>query len=87
MEDERFMMGNYTLDVSKYDLSEQDAAVIDNAISLVENNWSLRKLAENTGISKSTLQRDFANKLKYFSYELYQLVQRRYTEHTTYGRG
>ena len=71
----------YTIDVSKYELTEKEKEILRNAIDLVNNNWSLRELSRNCGISKSTLQKDFTDKLRYISFELYQLVRKRYEQH------
>lgn len=82
-----FMYGNYTLDCSRYDLTPDEDRTIEVAIDLVENDWSLAELSRNSGIPRSTLQRKFQNDLKGLSFELYQLVQKRYKEHINHTKG
>ncbi len=77
----------YTLDISKYDLSDSEKAVIDNAADLVDYGWSLRTLSENCGVSRSKLQKDFATTLRYVCYELYQLVQKQYSINRPHTKG
>ena len=67
----------YQLDVDKYELTDKDKMILDNAILLVDNVWSLRTLSRNVLRSKSQLSRDFQKPLRQLSYELYQIVRKR----------
>ncbi len=67
----------YLLDGTyNFDLSEKEKVLLDNAIMLIDNNWSLRCLSRNVGKSKSQLHRDFQLSLKKVSFELYHYVNR-----------
>ena len=82
-----YSLYGYTIDVSKWDMTDSERNIVYLASELVDNDWSLSELSKNTGVPKSTLQREFTNKLRYLSYELYQCVQRRYKQHKTYTKG
>ena len=62
-------------DICSYELSKCQSAILDNAITLVDNRWSLRKTAAETGRSKSQLSRDF-KLLRSISYDLYKVVDK-----------
>lgn len=77
-----FEYNGYALDICRYDLTDHEMMILDNAYMLVTNKWSLRCLSRNIGRSRSQLSRDFQKPLKYISYELYTLVQRTYRENS-----
>ena len=67
----------YMLDnVCNYELTDLEKEILDNAIILVNQNWSLRKLSKNVGRSRSQLSRDFQKPLKRLSYDLYGCVRK-----------
>ena len=80
--DSLYEYNGYALDICRYDLTDRETMILDNADMLVSNKWSLRCLSRNTGRSRSQLSRDFQKPLKYLSYELYKLVQRTYKENS-----
>ena len=68
---------NYLLDdIRIYELTDHEQMILDNAILLVDNNYSLRKLSRNVGRSRSQLSRDFQKPLRTLSYELYGCVRK-----------
>ena len=69
---------NYFLDdLNTYDLTKKQTEILDNAILSIDNNWSLRKLSREIGLSKSQLSRDFQT-LKTISRELYLVLRKQY---------
>lgn len=69
---------NYMLNdgVYNYTLSDKDKEVLDEAIWLIDNKVSIRKVCNEFGKSKSTIHRDLSIKLNNISSELYVCVKR-----------
>lgn len=73
MYNDMYQWKGYQLDsLMVFDLTEQDVHLLDACIFLVDNNYSIRKTAENVGYSKSTLHRRIHMNLRRLSYELYR---------------
>lgn len=68
----------YLLDDNQYvwDLTENDKQLLDAAVYLVDNRYSIRKAALNCNYSKSTLHRKIHTQLRQLSSELYKCVIR-----------
>ncbi len=71
---EQYEYKGYRLDVSIWSLSDRKKEILDNAISFIENKYSLRQLSENCGRSTSTVCSDF-HILPTISTELNDLVR------------
>lgn len=65
----------YELDCNEWELTNEEINILNAAILLVDNHWSIRKLARNILKSKSQVHRDL-HKVRALSYELYQCVKR-----------
>lgn len=59
-----------------WSLSDHDIRILDAAVDLVENNYTLRELAVNSMIPRSTLCDYFKFSLRQLSYELYTSVRK-----------
>jgi len=80
------LYAGYQLDVSRYDLTNREIKILNDAVLLVDNGWSLRKLSRNVLRSKSQLSRDFQKPLRTISYELWQRVQKTYQKNMRYKK-
>ena len=76
----RYYEGYFLDDNNTYDLTSNQINILDNAIFLVDNNLSLRKLSKEVGRSRSQLSRDFQS-LRKLSYELWLKVRKTYKIH------
>lgn len=65
----------WRLDVPRYELSDEILTFLSAADRLQEEHLSLRGLAKETGIPKSTMQDFIRNKMGYYCSELKQLVK------------
>lgn len=69
---------NYELDgVYVWGLSEKDILVLDIAIYIVDNACTIRQVAKEFLVSKSTVHRYIHERLQTLSFELYQCVIKR----------
>ena len=76
----RYYEGYFLDDYNTYDLNDIQINILNNAIFLVDNNLSLRKLSKEVGKSRSQLSRDFKS-LRKLSYELWLKVRKVYKFH------
>jgi len=67
---------NYRLDqpYQTYNMSQKEKQLMEIGIDIVENKKSVREVSRDFLISKTTLERYIHTRLRYISYELYQLV-------------
>lgn len=73
---------NYLLDdtIEEWELTDKQKRCLDMAIYLVDNRYSIRKIAREFGLSKTQVHWWFNNKLRDLSYELYRCVVRQLKE-------
>jgi len=64
------MFNGFRTIVPYCELSEKDQEILEGAIMLIDNKWSLRKLALNVGRSRSFWSRHFRKTLPYLSDDL-----------------
>lgn len=59
-----------------WNLTNRDKRILNEAIFLVDNNMSIRRLSKEFLVSKSQIHRDLTVELRKISFELYQVVQK-----------
>lgn len=69
----------YDIDKPLFCLTEHEYNILYNAISFIENHYTIRQLAKECCRSRSQLSRDF-QELKYLSDDLYERVQKQIEE-------
>lgn len=62
--------------VNIWELEERDIAILDAAVELVENRYTLRELSDNVMFPRSTLSDNFKTPLRKLSAELYCSVHK-----------
>lgn len=67
-------------ELEKYIISEKEWNILDASYWMVFNHATIRKTAENTNFSKSTLHYQIHHELKYLSPELYNAVKKQMKE-------
>lgn len=67
---------NYRLDqpYQTYNMSQKEKQLMDIGIDIIENKKSIREVSHDFLIPKTTIERYIHTRLRYISYELYQLV-------------
>lgn len=62
-------------DIAEWELPNKDRLLLDSCIYLIDNKCSLREVEQNCLISRSTLSRQINTRLRYISFEIYNLVK------------